>query len=314
MLHRFPKGCMSQRTRPFALFALLAGVLLAAAGPVFAAPPAPPLEHVFVVMLENHSYEQVIGNPAMPYLNGLAKRYGLATNFYANTHPSIGNYFMATAGQIVTNDDQWEGVFDGDNIVRALTKAGKSWRVYAQSLPAAGYVGGSRYPYSKHHIPFAYFKDVRDDPALAANIVEYGQLRKDLEASALPNYAFLVPDKMNDAHDCPAAKRPCGDDDQLAAADRWLEQNIGPLLNDADFMKNGLLIIDWDEAEEHDHEHGGGHVAVVVAGGRVPPGLRSDRFYQQESVLATSLAGLGVSARPGASAGALVMSEFYAGR
>lgn len=298
---------MPKYSRPLAVLALLAGLPLAAAAQTSAAPP---LDHVFVVMLENHSYDQVIGNPAMPFLNSLAKRYGLATNFYANTHPSIGNYFMATAGQIVTNDDHWEGVFDGDNIVRALAKAGKTWRVYAQALPAAGHVGGSRYPYSKHHNPFAYFSDVRGNPDMAANMVEYGRIWKDLETNALPNYAFLVPDKQNDAHDCPVAKKPCRDDDQLAAADQWLEQNIGPLVKNPEFMKNGLLVIDWDEAEEHDHAHGGGHIAVVMVGGRVPPGLRSDRFYQQESVLATSLAALGVRARPGAFAGALVMSEF----
>jgi len=43
--------------------------------------------HVFVVMEENHSYSQVIGNSAMPYLNSLASKYGLATQYYANTHP-----------------------------------------------------------------------------------------------------------------------------------------------------------------------------------------------------------------------------------
>ena len=53
-------------------------------------------------MEENHSYSSVIGNAAMPYLNRLASQYGLATQYYANTHPSIGNYFMLTTGQMVT--------------------------------------------------------------------------------------------------------------------------------------------------------------------------------------------------------------------
>ncbi|HET7441599.1 MAG TPA: hypothetical protein VFJ47_09875, partial [Terriglobales bacterium] len=48
--------------------------------------------HVFVVVEENHSYSQVIGSSSMPYLNSLATKYGLATKYYANTHPSIGNY------------------------------------------------------------------------------------------------------------------------------------------------------------------------------------------------------------------------------
>jgi hypothetical protein len=52
------------------------------------------VNHVFIVMEENHSYTDVIGNPAMPYLNSLASTYSVAQGYYANTHPSIGNYFM----------------------------------------------------------------------------------------------------------------------------------------------------------------------------------------------------------------------------
>src|SRR5438034_1468057 len=54
--------------------------------------------HVVVVVEENHSYSQVIGNSAMPYLNGLASQYGLATQYFADVHPSIGNYLMLTTG------------------------------------------------------------------------------------------------------------------------------------------------------------------------------------------------------------------------
>src|SRR5690348_9373011 len=52
------------------------------------------IEHVAIVVLENENYAGVIGNSAMPYLNQLAQQNALATRFYANVHPSIGNYFM----------------------------------------------------------------------------------------------------------------------------------------------------------------------------------------------------------------------------
>src|SRR5437773_7988561 len=65
----------------------------------------PQFGHVVIVPLENHGYSQVVGSSSMPYLNSLIAKYGLATSYYANTHPSIGNYFMLTAGQIITNDD-----------------------------------------------------------------------------------------------------------------------------------------------------------------------------------------------------------------
>jgi acid phosphatase len=114
------------------------------------------------VVEENHSYRSVIGSSSMPYLNSLAKKYGLATHYYANTHPSIGNYFMLTTGKIITNNDGWTGTVSGHNVVRRLITAGKTWKSYAESLPSVGYKGGDVYPYSKHHNPFAYFSDVRN--------------------------------------------------------------------------------------------------------------------------------------------------------
>ncbi len=71
---------------------------------------APRAGHVFIVTEENQDYAAVIGNPSMPYLNSLAQQHGLATEYYANTHPSIGNYFMLATGQIITNDDSYSTI------------------------------------------------------------------------------------------------------------------------------------------------------------------------------------------------------------
>ncbi len=71
----------------------------------------------------------------MPFLNGLAARYGLATQYYGNTHPSIGNYFMLTTGEILINDDSSTAMVSADNLVRELILAGKTWKCYAESLP-----------------------------------------------------------------------------------------------------------------------------------------------------------------------------------
>src|SRR5881296_4253840 len=102
-------------------------------------PHPPPFRHVFILVEENRNYASVIGNPAMPYLNRLADQYGLATQYYANTHPSIGNYFMLTTGQIITNNDNYASVVPADNVVRRLLAAGKTWTAYAEDLPAVGY-------------------------------------------------------------------------------------------------------------------------------------------------------------------------------
>src|SRR3954451_4453471 len=56
------------------------------------------LDRVAVLVLENRSYEQIIGNPSAPYLNKLARRGALATHYYAVTHPSLPNYLALTTG------------------------------------------------------------------------------------------------------------------------------------------------------------------------------------------------------------------------
>ena len=146
-----------------------------------------------MVVLENHSFSQVIGSPSMPYLNSLANAHSLATNYFADVHPSIGNYFMLTTGQLETVDDNFTGTVSDDNIVRALSGAGKSWKAYMESIPSAGYLGGNAGTYLKHHDPFSYFSDVVSNSAQAANIVPFTQLQADMAANTLPNFAFIAP-------------------------------------------------------------------------------------------------------------------------
>src|SRR5204862_7917424 len=140
----------------------------------------------------------------------------------ANTHPSIGNYFMLTTGQIITNDDNFAGSVTANNIVRVLGLASKTWKSYAEGLPSTGYTGGDVYPYSKHHNPFAYFSDVTGSPAEANNLVPFSQFSIDLANNTLPNYAFIIPNQQHNAHDCPQGIPNCTDADKLAAADNWL--------------------------------------------------------------------------------------------
>jgi acid phosphatase len=286
---------------------LLACMLLAGCGggndpvapPANPAPPQPTFNHVVLVLEENHSFSQVIGNSDMPYLNQLASDYGLATEYYADAHHSIADYFMLTTGKIQTLDDGFDGVISDDNLVRRLAAAGKTWKSYAQSLPSAGYTGSDVFPYLKRHNPFAYLSDVVNDPTQAANLVPSTQLADDLASDSLPDFAFIVPDAMHDAHD-----------GSLAQADSWLHDNIGPLIANSVFQQDGLLIITFDESVDSDIDHGGGHVATIVVGPKVKPQFQSQTLYQHESALRQVLVSLGISEFPGASATAPGMEEF----
>src|SRR6266404_2937715 len=157
----------------------------------------PVVAHVFVLVEENHSYSQVIGNAAMPYTNMLAQKYSLATQYYANRFNSLPNYFMLTVGNLITMDDSFTGTVTADNVARAVTKAGKSWKIYAENLPNAGYTGQTVGPYGKDHNPFAYFSDVQNSSSQASNIVPFTQLATDIQNNTLPDYAMIVPNFEN---------------------------------------------------------------------------------------------------------------------
>ncbi|MGB7602308.1 MAG: alkaline phosphatase family protein [Candidatus Sulfotelmatobacter sp.] len=280
--------------------------------PPDSSPPA--FAHVFLVIEENHSFSDVIGNSSMPYLNSLASAYGLATQYYADAHPSLPNYFMLTvgAGTSITGSagDGYTGVVTQDNVARALTAAGKSWKCYAESLPSVGYLGGDVGAYLQHHVPFVYFSDVQNSPAQASSVVSFTQLSTDMANNSLPDYAFIVPNVNDDAHNCPAGLSTCTSDQMLAAADQWLSTNISPLLASTAFQ-NSLLIITFDEAEDTDTEQGGGHVPAVIISPLAKAGYQSTTLYQHESTLRLMMEGLGVKDLPGAAATAPEMTEFF---
>ena len=273
-------------------------------------PPSATADHVFLVVLENHGFGQVIGNPAMPYLNSLATAHSLAADYFADAHPSIPNYLMLTTGNIETFDDSFNGTITDDNIVRALTGAGKTWKAYIESIPSVGYTGPNAGTYLKHHNPFAYLSDVTGSPAQAANMVPFSQLSADLNAGSLPNFAYVLPNSQHDAHDCPGGGSSCSNDQQLAAADAWLQANIDPVIHSPNFG-NSVLIITFDESIITDLTNGGGQVATVLVGPHVKTGFRSSTMYQHQSLLHTMLQLLNVNDMPGASAVAASMGEFF---
>lgn len=268
------------------------------------------VQHVFIVMEENHSFESVIGNPQMPYLNNLANTYSLSYGYFANTHPSIGNYFMLTTGQIITNNDGYGGTVSVDNVVRELIAAGKSWKEYSESIPFQGYYGGDSGLYTQHHNPCSYFSDVRGDPNQQQSLVPFTQLAIDVTNHTLPNYGFIVPNNQDNAHD-----------GTLAQADLWLQTNIPVLLNSPDFNTpgGGLLLIVFDESFTSDSQYGGGHIAWVAVGPNVrkayPPAKSKFpvQLYQHPSTLRFMMQLLGVASYPGAAATAPDMTEFILG-
>jgi acid phosphatase len=263
-----------------------------------------------MVVLENLDYTDLVGSPNAPYINSLIPLGGLATNYYANVHPSIGNYFIMTTGEAYSTDDNFNGIVPIDNVVRELQAVSKSWKVYAQSLPQQGYLGGDVYPYLRRHNPISYFSDVQPPSQLNMNIVDFSQLQTDLSAGQLPAYSFIVPDAEHDAHDCPGGGSGCDVGTRVAAADTWLSTNIAPLLMDPAFQQSGIFVLTTDESRT-DNTHGGGHVGTILLGTGIKVGYRGTVLYDHRSLLGLSMTTLGVTTIPNGAGSAPQMTEFF---
>lgn len=262
------------------------------------------------MIFENQKEDAILGNPFMPYLSKLATDNAYAAQFYANVHPSLGNYFMLTAGDLISNDLNFDKTVDQDNIIRAIIKAGKSWKAYEESIPSVGYLGDGPYPYVKTHNPAAYYSDVRNDPAQAAHMVGFDQLHADLASGNLPDFMFIEPNQINTMHDCPGGGTNCDNDHRLSGGDNWARQQVSAIINSAAFQKDGLLIITFDESWDSDSASGGGHVLTILVGPAVKKQFVSNSFYQHQSILRTICETVGVPCM-GAATSAPPMAEFF---
>ena len=248
-----------------------------------ATPPAgavPAFSHVVVIVMENKDCGDVIGNDQAPFLNALARRYALATNYFGITHPSLPNYLSLTGGSTFgITQDCTDCVVHATNLVDQLERAGVSWKAYMEGLPRPCFNGATAGRYAKKHDPFVYYSDVVGSPARCSRVVPLSQLAIDLQRSRLPKFAWITPDLCHDMHDC-----------GVAAGDRFLAGVVPGLLRA--LGPRGVLFVTWDEGES-DSARGccekatGGRVATVVAGQPVRRGIEVAIPYDHYSLLRT---------------------------
>ena len=282
---------------------ILAAALLLAAGCGSAAPGAPLSvgaaaslprsagSHVVVVVMENAEYGEVIGSTAAPYVNALARRYGLAISSHAITHPSLPNYLALTSGSTQgVSSDCTDCAVSAANIVDQLQGAGISWGAYLEGAPTPCYRGAEAGGYAKKHNPFIYYRDIAASPSLCGRLVGFGQLSSDLRAGRLPTYTWISPNLCDDGHDC-----------GVAAGDRFLARTIPSLLRE--LGPHGFLVLTWDEGTSDSGccaAAQGGRIATIVAGPDVRAGSRETAPLDHYGVLGTIEHALGLPALAGA--------------
>lgn len=241
----------------------------------------PRYDHIFVIIEENHTFDEVIGNPAAPHLNRLAQAYGLATESFGVVHPSEGNYVAMVGGNsfaIHDDDAYWCKPGDKDkacphaavsdypahtrdapNIAQQLDAAGLSWKGYFEDIPAAGSpldrsAGRPKALYAAKHNGFMNFKSVQDDPRRAEKIVGFDSLERDIARGTLPNFAHIVPNQCDDMHgmegdgvdaECEGSNQP----GLIGRADRAVGRIVGELMNTPMWKGagNAAIVITFDE-------------------------------------------------------------------
>ena len=244
----------------------------AASGPATAqapatapAPAAGPPAHTLIVMMENLSYGQVIGNPAAPFINRLARRGALFTNSHAITHPSEPNYLALFSGSTHgVIDDSCPLRFTGPSLASELIAAGRTFAGYAEGLPGTGSPACVAGEYARKHVPWVNFTTV---PATASKPLTAFPARN---YARLPTVSFVIPNLCHDMHDCP-----------VATGDAWLASHIGPYAAWA-MTHHSLLIVDWDENDGSP----GNQIPTIFSGPMVKPG-RYAQAISHYSVLRT---------------------------
>lgn len=265
----------------------------------------PRYQHIFLIMMENQGYSNMIGNAHTPHINDLARRYGLATQYYGVTHPSEPNYVALIGGDYFGIQDDASYAthpITSQSLATQLERAHLNWTAYEQSLPVAGYMG-TDYPttgdslYVSKHNPFLNFAAIQTNPAERRHIVPATQLASDLARSQIAAFSFITPDLCHDMHGgLPAC--PTGTPALLSAGDRYVGAVADAIMR-APLWKRGnnALVIVWDESDSLvtlfqttgccNASAGGGQVPAIVITNHGPRGIKDATPYNHYALLRT---------------------------
>ena len=245
----------------------IAVVAAVAAAPRPAAAVVPALDHIVVIVMENHSYNQV---RVLPYTASLMAAYSYSSASFGVTHPSQPNYLALWAGStlgVTANTCPAPGSpFAAENLGHACEAAGVSWKSYNENLPAPGSavctVGSL---YTRKHNPWTNFSNLTH-----TNERPFADLATDIAANQLPRLTFVIPNNCNNTHDC-----------ALAVGDSWLQSNVPGLIAAAG--PRGLVVVTWDE----DDNISGNQILTVFAGPQVRSGFVSTQTMNHYTLLRT---------------------------
>ena len=299
---------MSRRFRALALFAALAPGSFAGSAVAEAR-----FDHVYVIVLENHDFDDALSAERTPFLDRLAREQGLATQYFGVAHPSLPNYIAMVSGDTFGVADDAPSCFasdlapsqpchrtEGESLADQLEAAGLSFAAYLESAPSAGAMQQG-YPdpllrplYAQKHNPFVYFDRVAKAPAQLAALKPYEALAGDL-AGKIANFVFIVPDQCHDGH---GLRIVCADEAQLQRDyDAFVEKTVGLIRSSPNWTQNSAIVVTFDEGEAQHKTPEAAETdnripAIVVTACGAP--ATSAKRYDHYALLATIEDGFGL--------------------
>ncbi len=244
-------------------------------------------QHVFVIMMENTGYSNLIGNPNAPWINSTAAQFGLATQYTGVSHPSQPNYIAATSGSTNGVLDDKDVTIDVPNIVDQVEAGGRTWKAYMQSMSLCTtklqHACGNQL-YERKHNPFVSYLDVQSSASRMANIVDFGQLDSDLASGDVANYVWISPDQCNDMHGRGGPSTdPCNFGNipgLIATGDAFLFSTVSKIMASPAWNGNSVIFVTWDESVQRRQRmlrrgprrrprHNPGHLALRPHGAHI---------------------------------------------
>ncbi len=224
-------------------------------------------DHVVVLIMENTSYNQIIGSSAAPYINSLVNdsNCALFTQSYGMTRPSQPNYLQLFSGstQGVTSNNLPSGLpFTTPNLGRQLLNASYTFMGYSESMPNAGYTGEISGAYARKHNPWVNWQDSPTNGIPAALNETYSAFPNSSNYALLPDLSIVVPNQDNDMHNGTYPTR-------VTIGDTWIQNNMDAYIQWAK-THNSLFILTFDEDDFSDQ-----HIVTLFIGPMVKKGSYS---------------------------------------
>jgi Phosphoesterase family len=283
-----------------------------------AASAVPHYQHIAVILMTDHGYSNVIGNPHAPAINALAKQYGLASRYYSTSDPGVADILALLTGKTYSVSDglpYWDQQLKVPSLLSQLDAAHKRWKEYAQSMPYPGYLGDC-YPTQCLTTDTLYnqtqFNSVPDLASVAGNLadarnmVPAAQLGTDARAGQLPAFSLIDPNECYNMHggppwceDSPNNYGQRNDNLLVSGGDSYVKQVTQEIMSGPQWRRgNNAIVLTFTEGNGTagccDANPGTGQVATVVITSHGPRHLTDPTPFNHYSLLATIQHALGL--------------------